>query len=288
MPIDFSETSINALKEALTLAGLLNAEVFLLHVMEYVKTEISFSSEAQQIPTSNSDFSISILKKMEELKGRIGKEFNIVPEVFITDGDIEKQINIFSEKENIDLIVMGTHGVSGYKEFFLGSNAQRVVIFSKVPVLTLQSRVTNYEFKNILIPIDNSTFSREKVDITLIIAKLFGAKIHLIGLTNSEEIEEINKFKIKLEAIENSITSCKLPYQSLIVRGDNLAEAAIHYANENNCDLITINSGHESNIGGIILGAFVQHIVNHATIPVLSFKYRHGHFTFLAPGFGVS
>jgi len=292
VPIDFSHNSEMALNEAIKLADLLKADIFLLHVVEYLNEFNGyFYSVVPEMQTSLpllTEFEKTVEKKMEEKKAEIIKKFGIKPEVFIISGQVYSEIIRFSKNKKIDLIVMGTHGVSGYKELFIGSNAQRVVNLSDVPVLTIQKEVNEAGFKNILIPIDNEWHSREKVNLALAIADIFGATIHIIGLIHSDEERDLNKFKIKLESIENLITKDKLLYKTTIVHGKNLAKDAMHYASENNCDLIIINTGHESELAGIFLGAFAQQIVNHSKIPVLSIKHKKGYLSIDTPGFGIS
>jgi len=288
VPIDFSEISTNALNEAIILAGTLEAELYLIHVKEFMVGYVSVYSDLPQYLPSNIELSIIIENKMEEMKQNISKEFDIIPNIRIGEGEIYSEIIAFSESEKIDLIIMGTHGISGYKELFLGSNAQRVVSFSDIPVLTLQKPCKDIEFKNILIPIDNSTHSREKVNVTLQIAKLFGAKIHLLGLLDSDDEQEKSKFTTKMDAVEKNIIASKLDYIKSIVTGDNLAETTKKYATKNHCDLIAINTGHESRLTGIFLGLFAQQIVNHSKIPVLSFKHHSGQFMIETPGYGIS
>ncbi len=120
------------------------------------------------------------------------------------------------------------------------------------------------------------------------IAGVFGATIHIVGLIHSDEERELNKFKIKLESIEQLISSNKLLFKTTIVHGKNLAKDAMDYAAENNCDLIIINTGHESELAGIFLGVFAQQIVNHSKIPVLSIKHKKGYLSIDTPGFGIS
>jgi len=292
VPLDFSDTSEIALTEAIKLAGLFKANVFLIHVVEYLNEFNGyFYSVVPEIQTSIPlllEFEQTVEKKMEETKERIQKKYGIKVEVTVTSGQVHSEIIRFSEKEKVDLIIMGTHGVSGYKELFMGSNAQRVVTLSDVPVLTIQNEINKTGFKNILIPIDNSLHSREKVNMALLIADIFGSTIHIIGLPDSEEELDLNKITIKLESVEKIISSDKLPYKTTIVHGKNLAMDAIKYADENNCDLIVINTGHESKLTGIFLGAFAQQIVNHSKIPVLSIKHKEGYLTIETPGFGIS
>ncbi len=288
VPVDFSETSDIAMNEAIKLSGLLKAELFLIHVVEFTGYYFSVVPETQTILPSLLELERAVEKKMGEMSEAITKRFGIIPEVYVATGQIHSEIISFSEKKKIDLIVMGTHGISGYKELFLGSNSQRVVTLSEVPVLTMQKESKTLEFKNILIPIDNALHSREKVNMAMIIADLFGAAIHLIGLPCSKDIKELDEIKIKLESVEKIISADKLSYKTTIVNGENLAQISLKYANENNCDLIIINTGHESKITGIFLGAFAQQIVNHSKVPVLSIKHKEGYFSIVTPAFGFN
>ena len=287
VPIDFSETSEIALAEAISLSVLLNADLFLFHVMDYVEHLYTGFPEVQTLLHSNSELKNSVELKMKKMQVKISKEYGINIEVYIIQGHIHSEIIDFSIKENIDLIVMGTHGISGYKEFFIGANAQRVVTLSEIPVLTIQNKIKGSKLSNILIPIDNSIHSREKVIMAIDIAKLFGSVIHILGLPNSEEEHELNKFNTKIKSVETIVHEHNLQFVSSLIHGDNLAEEAIKYANKNNCDLIVINTGHESNLTGIFLGLFAQQIVNHSKIPVLSCKHTQDNYSITTPGFGV-
>ena len=273
---------------AVKLAQLLKAELFFIHVIEFNSYYFSIDPNMQVDLPSLLNMKKSVEKKMIVLQKKIKREFGIKPKVFIASGDIHSEIISYSQEKKIDLIIMGTHGTSGFDEFFIGSNAQRVVTLSEIPVLTMQKKSSKIGFKNILVPIDNALHSREKVNLAMIFADLFGAKIHLIGLPDSSEKQELNKFKIKLESVEKIISSDKLPYKTTIVQGENLAQAALNYATKNKCDLIVINTGHESKSTGIFLGAFAQQIVNHSKIPVLSFKHSEGHFIIETQGYGIS
>lgn len=288
VPVDFSETSENAITVAITLAKLLKANVFFIHVIEFKGYYFSVMPEMQTILPSHQDLEKAADKKTNEMSEKIRKKFGILPKVFIANGSVHSEIISYSKKEKIDLIIMGTHGISGYKDFFMGSNAQRVVTLSDIPILTMQKDSTKSKFKNILIPIDNSLHSREKVNMAMLIADLFDAKIHIIGLPGSKDKQELDELKIKLESVEKNVQSDKLPYKTSLVHGESLAQSALKYANENKCDLIVINTGHESKITGIFLGAFAQQIVNHSKVPVLSIKHTEGYYTIVTPAFGFN
>jgi nucleotide-binding universal stress UspA family protein len=287
VPVDFTETSQIALNEAINLATLLNAKLFLINVIEFNQYTVGVAREFETMVPPILELETIAKNNMNKLVTGIESKNPIKTESMITSGDISTEIISYSKKKKIDLIVMGTHGASGYKELFIGSNAQRVVTLSDIPVLTFQKKLSKAGFKNILIPIDNSMHSREKVGMAMTIASAFKSKLHLVGLPDSQDKTELNKFKIKLSSVEKIIVADKLTYTTTIAKGKSLAKAAIDYAEKNKCDLIVINTGHESKITGIFLGAFAQQIVNHSSIPVLSMKHTSDHFVIETPGFGV-
>lgn len=284
VPVDFSETSETARTNAIILAKLLKADVFLICVIEHNWHHFSMIMGAQKTPPTLADIEIAVTKKLNDIQEKTSKKFGIKPKVFVASGHVHSEIISFSEKKKIDLIVMGTHGASGYNELFMGSIAQKVVTLSEVPVLTMQKKCNSPEFKNILIPIDNSMHSREKVNIAIILGKLFGSTMHILGLPDSKDKLALNKFNTKINSVEEILSSSKLPRKTTTVHGANLAKSALNYAAKNKCDLIIINIGHESNISGIFMGAFHQQIVNHSKIPVLSIKHTPTHYRLDSPG----
>ncbi len=286
--VDFSGISEIAMCEAMTLSRLLKVNVFLLHVVEYTGYYSSMGPDIEKNLPSLPDVTNVVQKKMENIRAEIKKKFEVNTTIHLATGQVHAEIIDFSKRNSIDLIIMGTHGTSGYKEFFIGSNAQRVVTLSDIPVLTIQKKTAKSGFKNILIPIDNSLHSREKVNMAILVAVVSSAKIHLIGLSAPKDQQELKEINIKLRSVEQVVHSHSLEYITSIINGENLSEAALKYASENNCDLIVINTGHESNITGIFLGALAQQIVNHSRIPVLSCKHSEGYSSIDTPGFGIS
>lgn len=288
VPVDFTDTSETAIREAVHLARGLKASIYLIHVIEAYSALSSGMLYGQTIVPSAIELEGAVKKQMEEVRGRIKSQMGTLPKMIIAKGSVYAEIISYAKKEKIDLVMMGTHGAAGYKELFIGSNAQRVVTLSEIPVLTIQEKSQREGFGNILIPIDDSLHSREKLNMAMIIAKANKATIHLVGLSPSKSKTELDKFRIKLESVEKIIRAAKLSYETTVVNGTSLAKVAMKYATQQNCDLIVVNTGHESKVGGIFMGAFAQQIVNHSKIPVLSFKHTADHTYIDAPGFGIS
>ncbi|HTL81288.1 MAG TPA: universal stress protein, partial [Bacteroidia bacterium] len=210
VPVDFTETSDNAVEEAVLLARLLGADIYLIHVIESLGYHYSVVPEMKTVLLSPREFEMEVVKKLEKLQERIKQEYGIKVETHVTNGNIHSQIIDYGMRNGVDLIVMGTHGASGFREIFIGSNAQRVVTLSPFPVLTIQKKKEQAGFRNILLPIDDSVHSREKVNIAIAIANAFAAKIRIIGLPDSADPKEMSKFNIKLASVEKMISAARL------------------------------------------------------------------------------
>jgi nucleotide-binding universal stress UspA family protein len=167
---------------------------------------------------------------------------------------------------------MGTHGVNGFNEYFLGSNAHKTVSVCPCPVITIQTKPQKLGYENIVLPIDDCLHSREKVNYTIALAKKFASKIHVIGLLDSESSKEPNKFMIKLESVEKALDKSKLNYTCEILKGNNPALITMKYAKKTKADLIVVLNDHESDLTNTFFGAFAKKIVNHSKIPVMSIK----------------
>lgn len=286
VPVDFSETSEMAISTAASMARLFKAELTILHVVEYKEYYFSVLPEAKLLMPRIEEIKIEAKRRLDEMQSHLKVESGVRPHVIATSGNIEREIRDFATREKMDMIVMGTHGISGYKEIFIGSNAQRVITLSDLPVLTLTKDCSD-GFKNILMPFDDSLYSRYKVNIASVIAEAYGAHVHILGILDTKDPDEMRKMKIKIHQVEGVIAGLDLQFTTNIVIAGNMAKTAMAYATENNCDLMVINTGHESEITGVFLGAFAQQIVNHANIPVLSVKPIEGSYSGGAAGSGV-
>lgn len=287
VPVDFTETAEAAIEQAALIAYKLKAELYLLHVAEDEDDYADLLAESHSVVNSVADVEAVVAEQLDRIKERIQRKYDLEVESVVVEGTIGEKIAHFAELNHIDLIVMGTHGASGFQEFLIGSNAQHVVSGSKIPVLTLRKNREATGFLNILIPLDNAMHSREKVNIAMVMASLQGAKIHIIGLPDSNDTLHVNRMKIKCRSVEEIVMAEAHPFETHLLHMQNLSQAAMNYAETNNCDLIVINTGHESESAAGPLGAFANKIVNHAQVPVLSFRHSEGHFSIDTPGYGI-
>jgi nucleotide-binding universal stress UspA family protein len=164
---------------------------------------------------------------------------------------------------------MGTHGVSGYQEFFLGSNSFRVVTASSIPVLTVQCHAHKVGFNNIVLPIDGSKNSREKVSHAAAIATAYDATVHIAGLITKKHRKKEPIFNVKIKQVEDFLNKKGIKHTRRIVHGKDLANMTIDVAKEVDACLTVIMTEQEGS-SGLFMGPFAQRIVNHSEVPILS------------------
>jgi len=270
VPFDFSIHFSNALRQAIFMAKCFMAEIDLLHVVEPVYATPHYSG----LMLSNDLFYTKLMKQAyknlkqiaQEAEEREGIKINCKSSLNIA----HQEILNYSKKRKTDLIIMGTHGVSGVTEFFAGSNACCVVSSAKCPVITVQKKTTTKGFKKTILPIRSEFNSRQKVNFVATLAKTFMSKIYIVGYTEnlgkSEKIKTINYIK----QVEGFLKRETISFESKIIKETNFTKAIIEHAGKRKADLIAVMTTHDFSLDQIFEGSYSQQFVNHSKIPVLS------------------
>jgi nucleotide-binding universal stress UspA family protein len=143
----------------------------------------------------------------------------------------------------IQLTVLSTHGASGFEELFIGGNAYKITSHSRNPVITVRRSKIPSNIDNIVLPLDMTFQTREKVPYTVELAKVFGSKIHLltIRLSNLKSIEK--KLHQYAEQVGSYLDSHKIPYTVEHLHGGNLTDLTLDYSRSIDADLISIMTG---------------------------------------------
>lgn len=271
IPLDFSETAILALQHGAFMASLFKADIILLHAVKPNWTV--YSAENSSVPIDTIQYQTErTLEKLEDAAEKIRKYNRLNVETLCETGRVCPVIISAVDKYNADLIVMGTHGASGFEERFIGSNAYRVVNDAHCPVITIQAHAERKGFKDIVLPIDNSLFSRQKVNHAIEIAQHYGSRIHILGLHGTDDEAEMRKMKLRIQQVEEYIDKHGLICDKQMRIGVNYAKITMGYAEDINADLIIIMTEWEENLTGLFIGPFARQIVNHSRIPVMSIR----------------
>lgn len=277
IPTDFSKTGELAVEHASFMARLFKANIYLLHVIETAKLTYSVYNADIKLPTLK-EIDDVVLTQLNDIAKRLKKEYSITARVMCSHGNISKEIMNAVTANDIDLVIMGTHGTGGVNEFFVGSNAHKTITMCPCPIISVQTQAKTIGFTNIVLPIGDELHSRQKVDYAITLAKKYGSKLHILGLLDKSGNVDPAKFNIKLEAVEKAVKKAGLTYEIKTLKDDAFAVATLKYSKKVKADLIMVLTGHESKLTGMFLGAFAKQIVNHSKIPVMSIRPNEGNY----------
>ncbi len=264
VPVDFSETSLNALEQALILAKAHDGQITLLNIVKKAAFPSLFSSTPQPgIGNEEAESKMNTLLEQYKDKGvKISYD--------IRDGKPYKAIADYAKENDVNLICMGTHGISGFEEFWVGSNTYKTVSVAPCPVISIRKGINPVPFSRIVLPIDNSKHTRQKVPFTSRLAAKFNASIHVVGITSDKSgdiYRKINNYVLQAsQYIEDAGINCRTE----MLQGSNITKTALQYAQRVEADLISIMTEQEVDPANLFLGPYAQQMVNHSEIPVLT------------------
>jgi nucleotide-binding universal stress UspA family protein len=267
IPIDFSETSLMALEHAANFCSKFNSSLYLLHV--YKGRDIDVLPDIGLGATDHESIKKKVIDELKKLASGFSSDYGITVDIEVKEGSIAKEIATTANEVDADMIVMGTHGTSGFEEYFLGSVAYKVVTASPLPVFTVQNHAKSKDYNTIFVGIDSSAHTRDKVSHVATLAKAFGAKVHICSLITEEHEEERKIFNLKVKQIQEYLDHQGVSYENSEVHGDNIAEMVLEKAQEVGSEMIAIMTEQEASTG-LFMGSYAQQIVNHSKIPVLS------------------
>ena len=272
IPIDFSETSMLAVRHAAFLAQYQKSTLYVLHVIN-----VNFGSIELFVPVIDFNTQHKLEEKawerLKDLTQEISNEFQIevVPE--LRNGSASKHIVEFGKQVQADLIVMGTHGYSPFEELLIGSTALKVFIKAPCPVIAMRQHEVKKGYTHLLMPVDLSPHSGQKALYTMELAKSYGATVHLLGLLHEHESSELAALKALMAQIEAMAQKLNVKViRSISTQVTNRAKATLDYAKQHPVDLISIMTDQEAEWSGFFLGPYSQQIIHHSPIPVLAIK----------------
>lgn len=268
VPIDFSEQSLIALSQSYNLAKKINAEVILLYVIEdvnpMVKMFVKGLDEIKGAVSSN-------LKSLAEDKT---KKTGLTISTIVEEGKIYSTINEVAQRIQATFIVMGTKGNEHSK--FIGSNALKVVKTAPCPVITIKGKKHNDGCGKIVLPLDLTKETSDKVNKAIAFAKVFQADIYAVSIlmTGKEDVVSALKDQLILvkKYIEKNDVKCTAEMVKILKKEDKLSNAVISYAKKNNADLIMIMTQQEKDFKEFFIGSQAREVINNSEIPVLSIQ----------------
>ena len=263
--IDFSECSINALEHAITIAKKAEAGVDMIFVIKPDTSRDMFSEGPQTLSSMVTDKFDELIEKYQPFlgKSKIG--------YLIREGKVYQEIVKEADRKDFFLVMAGTHGSSGFEEFWIGSNANHIVSALRKPIITIRGGVNiNRNLEKIVLPLDSTPETRQKVPFSAYMAKIFNAEMHVLRVYTSKVRAMIRKVDSYAEQVVKHLEEENIRYVLESVQATNLTDSTIEYALKINANLISIMTEQEISAKNLLLGPYAQQMVNHSPIPVLS------------------
>jgi nucleotide-binding universal stress UspA family protein len=268
IPTDFSKYADLAIEAGAQIAKKNNAEIILIHMLE-------LPGQANDAITGETSIPAIMLfkKKAEEIlksiKNRPYLKGIPITEVVQLD-NAYSGIATYSNNNNIDLIIMGSHGSSGFEEIFIGTNTEKVVRLSNIPVLIIKHEVDDLNIKKIVFASDFAKEIKKPFLELLKFAKLFNAKLKLVMICTPNSFKSTSAAE---KIMKDFITEFDMPEYSMEIYNDtNIEKGITNYANAKNADLIALCTHGRTALIHFFNGSISEDLVNHTSRPVITFK----------------
>lgn len=250
IPIDFTEQSLSAIKQSYNLAKYTHSKIIILHVYEKAGQERYDELKA-------------LCKQTEEESGVVPIEYMNVK------GSIYVETDRIAEEIKATLIVVGLESHMKFKDIF-GGSASKLIRKAPCPVITIRGKEHRDGCENILLPVDLSRESREKVDAAVQFAQYFGASIRILSIFSPSDLAYENQLLAYAHQVKQFVKGKGISCTNKSIASDNIAETVVEYANKIEADIIMIMNKPDLNVKEFFSGTAAQHIVDISNIPVMT------------------
>ena len=269
VPTDFSDNCIKAAKLAIEVAALFNSEIHFLHQIKTPVDWIKLSKKNEErFPETKKEIG-SAKAKLKELEREAEKK-GLICRTFLEYVSDEENIVKHSEHFNHDFIITGSRGTqTGFINNLLGSNAQRIIRKSIVPVLVVKNDEVSFPFKAIVFVSDflediNVAFSE-----VILLAKKCGAHINLLNINTKSDFNSVENGLEPIEAFVKQFP--KLENYSTHVYNESTIIKGIEKFNETNeVDLIAICTHSRKGLMSLFSKSIAENVTNHSNVSVMT------------------
>ncbi len=264
--IDFSKTSVLAFRYAIKLAQKTDSELLLVNVQKHLDYEVPQKAGEPRRPDT-------VVEQFENLVSTHRGDFKGNIEYTVKKGRIHEEIANQARYADAWIVVVGAHGLSGFEEFWMGTHSYRIVSTSETPVITVRLGFdAGRPLKAVVIPIDNTLETTQKLPFTLDLATKFNADVFVLSLYSENTRAVKDRVNSNADAAHRFVREAGLRLVTHSEVCENITSSTIEYAKNVDADLISIMTEQEYAPRNIFLGPYAQQMVNHSPIPVLSMR----------------
>lgn len=175
-----------------------------------------------------------------------------------------------SKEHGCDFIIMGSKGASGFKEIFIGSNTEKVVRTSEVPVLVIKENRPNFTVKDFVFATNLDSTNKKTLEKVVNFARLMDARLHLLYINTANEFITSKDTDNYLEKYVDGMNYDN--YEFHIYNDDSVEQGVLNFSKKIQADLIGIATHGRKGLSHFFNGSISEDLVNHAHIPVITFK----------------
>ncbi len=270
VPVDFSIYAEHALYMAASIARLQNAEIHLVHTLDLGDGVLPDDG------VNAFDAAPFVMLTEKKFNNFINKDYlkGLKVSYSVRKTSVYKEIESISKEVEADLIVMGSKGSSGFEEFFIGSNTQRVVRYSSVPVMVIKDKMEGFRIENAVFACDFKEENLESYKMAFDFFDLLKIKMNLVYINTPDNFESSPKI---IERISRFFNKLEDPYKdnadNVKVFSDYSVELGIKdYCKTINANFVGIPTHGYKGFSHFFSGSIGENIVNHLKMPVVTFK----------------
>ncbi len=272
VPCDFSALSIEAFKVALDIASRVHGEITVLFAIDLPVFVGGFDLQPYVYdPTLAYEMKEWAEKKYHELASLNSHH---TPMKFCAEqASVPEAVRRTISNRQIDLVVIGTHGTHGVNEYMFGSNAEKIVRFSTVPVLSIRSAVPLSSIKKILFPTDLSSNHPALIQRLKKLQEFFGASLDVLWVNTPENFRTDGEVRALMA---DFVHETNLKNYSLYIANDADKEGGIlNYADRSKADMIAMATHGRRGLSHVLNGSLAEDVVNHTDLPIWTFSLHH-------------
>jgi nucleotide-binding universal stress UspA family protein len=263
--IDFSNTSVHALEYSILLANRFKSDIILVWVDKLTPSEGLYHDSSAENRTEAK-------KRFDDILENYGTslEKGLKLEYKMRKGKIYHEIDTLAKTVGASFVVTGAHGISGFEEFWIGSNAFKMVTYASCPVITIRNDFpVGKGIDKIMVPIDGSVETLQKIPVVAKVATQFKSKVYLVA-TQYTHLKSVQKIALKyVDQAAHYLAKNNVKTVTDEIISNDITKAVIAYASKLNADLVSIMTEQETPVN-ILLGPHAQQLINQSPIPVLS------------------
>lgn len=265
VPCDFSNTAIQAFRFACEIATLSKGEVFLLNVIELPSMHNSLLVPIQAYENEFlKEVKSKAHKNFVKMQEKWGKKVNV--HLSVEHGSVTEAVEKFVSKKRVDLVVMGTHGSSGLKEYTVGSNTEKIVRYTKVPVIAIKKTVGVSSLKNIVFPTNLKSVNKDSISSVKALQSFLKARLHIvyINVPSNFVSDHYTEKRLLDFARQNAFKNCSIHIYNDIDEESGIINFSTKFKNK----IIAMSTHGRKGINHLMSGSIAEDVVNHVDCPI--------------------